>query len=311
MAVLLIAEVSGGHFGLDATARALRAVAPLGEVDLLLTGQGLAGAAEAAARLQGLARVLVADDAAFARGLAERITPLLQDLAPGYNHIAAPASAFARNILPRLAAKLDVMMLSDVIGISGSDTFSRPVYAGNAIETLRMRDACRVFTLRTTAFEPAAADAAPVPVVPLSAPPVPQTGATWVEDRLATSDRPDLASAKIVVSGGRGLGSQDNFALIGALADQIGAAVGASRAAVDAGYAANDLQVGQTGKVVAPDLYIAVGISGAIQHLAGMKDSRVIVAINKDAEAPIFQIADYGLVADLFTALPDLTQAVA
>jgi len=309
MAVLLIAELSGAGLALDATARALSAVSGLGPVDLLVMGQGVGGAATQAASLSGLRRVLVADDARLARQLAERACGLLESLAPGYSHIAAPATAAARNLLPRLAAKLDVMMLSDVTAVLDEATFTRPIYAGNAIETVRMRDATRLFTLRTTAFEPAAC-AGSAPVEPVSIPAL-SGAAAWVEDRLALSERPDLASAKIVVSGGRGLGSEENFALIGGLADSLGAAVGASRAAVDAGFAPNDLQVGQTGKVVAPDLYMAIGISGAIQHLAGMKDSRIIVAINKDEEAPIFQVADYGFVEDLFTAIPALTQSVA
>lgn len=301
MSVLLIAEVNG----LDATSKALSAAAKLGPVTVLVAGQG----ADAApfAGFAGVAKVLVADDAAYAHGLAEPLADLIVSLS-GYSHIVAPATATAKNVLPRVAALLDVMVISDVVGIVDGDTFERPIYAGNAIQTVKSADPVKVLTVRTTAFEAAGTGgAAPVESVAAAGD---KGVSTWVEDKVAKSDRPELTSAKIVVSGGRGVGSEENFALIEQLADKLGAAVGASRAAVDSGYAPNDQQVGQTGKVVAPELYIAVGISGAIQHLAGMKDSKIIVAINKDEEAPIFQVADYGLVADLFSAVPELTGKV-
>ncbi|MFP1646757.1 electron transfer flavoprotein subunit alpha/FixB family protein [Pontitalea aquivivens] len=306
MSVLLIAEVNGGDLALDATAKALSAAKALGPVTVLVAGSGVDVAASAAAGLDGVARVLVADDAAHA--LAEPLADLVLSLAGGVTHIVAPSTAAAKNALPRIAALLDVMILSDVTGVVDADTFERPIYAGNAIQTVKSADPVKVLTVRTASFEAAGTGgAAPVETVS----PAGDKGlSAWVEDKVAASDRPELTSAKIVVSGGRGVGSEADFALIGALADKLGAAVGASRAAVDSGFAPNDWQVGQTGKVVAPDLYIAVGISGAIQHLAGMKDSKVIVAINKDEEAPIFQVADYGLVADLFAAVPELTAKV-
>ena len=300
MAVLLIADVNGGQLATDAVAKTLTAVASLGEVHLLVAGP--ASAAAEAATLQGAAKVLHADDAGH--GLAEGLADLVVSLAGGYSHITAAATAYSKNVLPRVAALLDVMVLSDVTAVIDADTFERPIYAGNAIQTVKSSDATKVFTVRTAAFAAAGTGgAAAVAAVGAKASDL----SAWVEDKVAASDRPDLTSAKIVVSGGRGVGSQDSFALIEGLADKLGAAVGASRAAVDSGYAPNDWQVGQTGKVVAPQLYVAVGISGAIQHLAGMKDSKVIVAINKDEEAPIFQVADYGLVGDLFTIVPELT----
>lgn len=308
MSVLLIAEVNGGDLALDATAKALSAAKKLGAVTVLVAGAGVDGAASAAAGLDGVAKVLKADDAAYAHALAEPLADLVLSLAGGVTHIVAPSTAVAKNALPRIAALLDVMILSDVTGVVDADTFERPIYAGNAIQTVKSADKVKVLTVRTASFEAAAVGgAAPVEAVSTAG----DKGlSAWVEDKVAASDRPELTSAKIVVSGGRGVGSEADFALIGALADKLGAAVGASRAAVDSGFAPNDWQVGQTGKVVAPDLYIAVGISGAIQHLAGMKDSKIIVAINKDEEAPIFQVADYGLVADLFAALPELTAKV-
>lgn len=305
MAVLLIAEVQGADLATDATAKALSAVASLGEVHVLVAGSGVSGAASAAAQLDGVAKVLAADDAGLGHGLAEPLAALVVGLAGQYSHIAAPSTAAAKNVLPRVAALLDVMVISDVTAVIDADTFERPVYAGNAIQTVRSADPVKVFTLRTASFAAAGAGGA-APVEPAAAAADPGLS-SWVEDKVAASDRPELTSAKIVVSGGRGVGSQENFAIIEALADKLGAAVGASRAAVDSGFAPNDWQVGQTGKVVAPDLYIAAGISGAIQHLAGMKDSRIIVAINKDEEAPIFQVADYGLVGDIFQILPELT----
>ncbi|RWR47924.1 electron transfer flavoprotein subunit alpha/FixB family protein [Sinirhodobacter huangdaonensis] len=299
MSVLLIAEVSS----LDATAKALSAAKKLGPVTVLVAGAGVDAAPFAA--LDGVAKVLVADDAAYAHGLAEPLADLVVSLAGGVSAIVAPSTAAAKNALPRIAALLDVMVLSDVIGIVDADTFERPIYAGNAIQTVKSSDKVKVMTVRTTAFEAAGAGAAAP--IEAAAPAGDKGLSSWVEDKVATSDRPELTSAKIVVSGGRGVGSEENFAIIEALADKLGAAVGASRAAVDSGFAPNDWQVGQTGKVVAPELYIACGISGAIQHLAGMKDSKIIVAINKDEEAPIFQVADFGLVADLFQAVPEMT----
>lgn len=299
MSVLLIAEVSS----LDATAKALSAAKKLGPVTVLVAGAGVDAAPFAA--LDGVAKVLVAEDAAYAHGLAEPLADLVVSLAGGVSAIVAPSTAAAKNALPRIAALLDVMVLSDVIGIVDADTFERPIYAGNAIQTVKSADPVKVMTVRTTAFEAAGAGgSAPIEAAAAAG----DKGlSSWVEDKVATSDRPELTSAKIVVSGGRGVGSEENFAIIEALADKLGAAVGASRAAVDSGFAPNDWQVGQTGKVVAPELYIACGISGAIQHLAGMKDSKIIVAINKDEEAPIFQVADFGLVADLFQAVPEMT----
>jgi electron transfer flavoprotein alpha subunit len=300
MAVLLLADVNGGQLATDSVAKALTAVASLGEIHLLVAGP--ATAAADAAKLSGVAKVLHADEAG--NGLAEGLADLIVSLSGGYSHIAAAATAYAKNVLPRVAALLDVMVLSDVTAVIDSETFERPIYAGNAIQTVRSGDKIKVFSVRTAAFAAAeAGGSAAVEAVGAK----PSALSAWVEDKVAASDRPELTSAKIVVSGGRGVGSQADFALIEGLADKLGAAVGASRAAVDSGYAPNDWQVGQTGKVVAPQLYVAVGISGAIQHLAGMKDSKVIVAINKDEEAPIFQVADYGLVGDLFTIVPELT----
>jgi electron transfer flavoprotein alpha subunit len=305
MAVLLLAEVTDGALGRDATAKAVAAAQPLGEVTVLCAGGTAAAAAAEAATIAGVAKVLCAEDVTLGHRLAESTAALIVSLAGDYSHIVAPATTDAKNVLPRVAALLDVMVISDVSGIIDADTFERPIYAGNAIQTVKSSDATKVVSIRTSTVD-AAGDGGPAPVTTIDA--VDNPGlSVWVEDKVAASDRPELTSAGIVVSGGRGVGSEADFALIEKLADKLGAAVGASRAAVDSGYAPNDWQVGQTGKVVAPDLYIAVGISGAIQHLAGMKDSKVIVAINKDEEAPIFQVADYGLVADLFTALPELT----
>lgn len=306
MAVLLLAEVDNGELNLDATAKAVTAVKPLGDVHVLCAGAKAAAAGETAATIDGVAKVLVAEDPQYGHRLAEPTAKLLVDLAGDYDHIAAPATTDAKNILPRAAALLDVMILTDVSGVVDADTFERPIYAGNAVQTVKSRDSKKVLSIRTSTFEAAGTgNSAPVETVtPAEAPGLSE----GVEDHVAESDRPDLTSAGIVVSGGRGVGSEEDFKLIENLADKLGAAIGASRAAVDSGYAPNDWQVGQTGKVVAPDLYIACGISGAIQHLAGMKDSKVIVAINKDEEAPIFQVADYGLVADLFDAIPELNE---
>ena len=308
MAVLLIGEVTDGTLALDATAKAVTAAKQLGDVTVLCTGASAKGAADEAAKIEGVSKVLVAEDALYGHRLAEPVAALIVSLASAYSHIVAPSTTDAKNIMPRVAALLDVMILSDVVGVVDADTFERPIYAGNAIQTVKSTDSVKVMTIRTSTFDLAPmGGSAPVEAI--------ATGdnpglSEWVEDKVAASDRPELTSAGVVVSGGRGVGSEADFALIEKLADKLGAAVGASRAAVDSGYAPNDWQVGQTGKVVAPDLYVAVGISGAIQHLAGMKDSKIIVAINKDEEAPIFQVADYGLVADLFTAVPELIEKI-
>ena len=308
MAVLLIAEVTDGALALDATAKAVTAAKQLGDVIVLCTGASAKAAADEAAKIGGVSKVLVAEDALYSHRLAEPVAALIVSLASGYSHIVAPSTTDAKNIMPRVAALLDVMILSDVVGVIDADTFERPIYAGNAIQTVKSTDSVKVMTIRTSTFDLAPmGGSAPVEAI--------ATGdnpglSEWVEDKVAASDRPELTSAGVVVSGGRGVGSETDFALIEKLADKLGAAVGASRAAVDSGFAPNDWQVGQTGKVVAPDLYIAIGISGAIQHLAGMKDSKIIVAINKDEEAPIFQVADFGLVADLFVAVPALIDAL-
>ncbi|MGY6412510.1 MAG: electron transfer flavoprotein subunit alpha/FixB family protein [Alkalilacustris sp.] len=306
MGVLLLAEVTDGTLNRDATAKAVTAAAQMGAVTVLCAGARAAEAAAQAATIDGVAKVLVAEDARYGHRLAEPTAALMVALAGDYTHIAAPATTDAKNILPRVAALLDVMVISDISGVVDADTFERPIYAGNAIQTVKSSDPKKVVSIRTSTFE-AAGEGAAAPVEAIAAADDPGLS-EWVEDKVAESDRPELTSAKRVVSGGRALGSEEDFAIIEKLADKLGAAVGASRAAVDSGYAPNDWQVGQTGKVVAPELYIAVGISGAIQHLAGMKDSKVIVAINKDEEAPIFQVADYGLVADLFTAVPELME---
>lgn len=306
MAVLVLAEVTGGELAVDATAKAVTAAVQIGEVTVLCAGEGCGGAAEAAAKLAGVSKVLCADDVAYGNGLAEPLADLLVSLSADYEHFVAPATTAAKNVMPRAAALMDAMVISDVTAIIDASTFERPIYAGNAIQTVQTADGKKVLTVRTANFD-ASGEGGSATVENISA--VANPGlSSWVEDKVATSDRPELTSAGIVVSGGRGVGSEEDFAMIEKLADKLGAAVGASRAAVDSGYAPNDWQVGQTGKVVAPDLYVAVGISGAIQHLAGMKDSKIIVAINKDEEAPIFQVADYGLVADLFTAVPELIE---
>ena len=304
MAALVIAEHDNASLK-PATLNTVTAAAACGgEVHVLVAGQGGDAAAAEAAKLDGVAKVLFAGDHAYCHGIAESTAALIVSLAPAYDHICGAATAFAKNVMPRVAALLDVMVISDVTAVVDGSTFERPIYAGNAVQTVKSSDAKKVFTVRTAAFTAVGANGA-APVEAVSGPT--GGGSTWVEDRVAASDRPELTSAKIVVSGGRGVGSKESFDLIEALADKLGAAVGASRAAVDSGYAPNDWQVGQTGKVVAPQLYVAVGISGAIQHLARMKDSKVIVAINKDEEAPIFQVADYGLVGDLFALVPELT----
>jgi electron transfer flavoprotein alpha subunit len=272
---------------------------------VLVAGQACAAAAEAAARVAGVAKVLVADGAQFADGLAENVAEQALAIAGNYSHILAPATAYGKNILPRVAARLDVGQVSEITKVDSPDTFERPIYAGNAIATVQSIDPVKVITVRTTGFDAAAAEGGSAAIENLA--PVADSGKSrFVSRELAKSDRPELTGAKIIVSGGRGMGSGDNFKLLEPLADKLGAAMGASRAAVDAGFVPNDWQVGQTGKIVAPQLYIAVGISGAIQHLAGMKDSKTIVAINKDPEAPIFSVADYGIVGDLFEVVPQI-----
>jgi electron transfer flavoprotein alpha subunit len=308
MTVLFVAEHD--HAALNPASRhGLGAARQLGATTVLVAGHKCRAAAEAASRVEGVGRVLIADAELYAHPLAETLAPLVAGLARGHTHVLAPATTFGKNLMPRVAALLDVAQISDIVAIEGPDTFVRPIYAGNALLTVRAKDPIKVVTVRATAFAEAAAAAQPAPVE--AVPPAVDPGsASFVGQELTRSARPELASARVVVSGGRGMQSGENFELLEALADKLGGAVGASRAAVDAGFVPNDFQVGQTGKVVAPDLYIAVGISGAIQHLAGMKDSKVIVAINKDEEAPIFQVADYGLVEDLFKALPELTAAI-
>jgi electron transfer flavoprotein alpha subunit len=309
MAILLVAEHDNASLS-DQTAKALSAASAMGsDVDILVAGKGARAAADAAAKLKGVRKVLLAEADTLAERLAEPVAALVVGLAANYDAIVAPATTMGKNVMPRVAALLDVMQVSEIIEVVSADTFKRPIYAGNAIQTVQSTDPKKVVTVRTASFQ-AAPEGGSASVEAINAAADPGLS-SFVENRIAESDRPELTSAKIIISGGRALGSAEKFQeVILPVADKLGAAVGASRAAVDAGYAPNDWQVGQTGKVVAPDLYIAVGISGAIQHLAGMKDSKVIVAINKDEEAPIFQVADYGLVADLFTALPELQKAL-
>ncbi len=310
MAVLLLAEVSNGKLN-EATAKALTAAKALNEpIHVLVAGENLEAAARAAASLLGIEKVLVADDPVYAHQLAEPLAALLVLLAGDYSAILAAATSTGKNVMPRVAALLDVMQISEIVKVAAQDIFERPIYAGNAIETVQSTDAKKIITVRTAAFQ-ATGEGGSAPVEKIAAAPAPEVS-SFKDETLAKSERPELAAARVVISGGRGMQNAANFkTLIEPIADKLGAAMGASRAAVDAGYAPNDWQVGQTGKVVAPDLYIAVGISGAIQHLAGMKDSKVIVAINKDEEAPIFQIADYGLVGDLFAILPALNEELA
>jgi electron transfer flavoprotein alpha subunit len=309
MAILLVAEHDNATVS-DQTAKALSAALKIGsDIHVLVAGKGARGAADGAARLQGVTKVLLAESDDLAERLAEPVAALIVGLAGNYDTIVAPATSMGKNVMPRVAALLDVMQVSDVIEVVSADTFKRPIYAGNAIQTVQATDATKVITVRTASFE-LASQGAPAVVELVSAAADPGLS-TFVENRIAANDRPELTSARIIISGGRALGSSEKFQeVITPVADKLGAAIGASRAAVDAGYAPNDWQVGQTGKVVAPELYIAIGISGAIQHLAGMKDSKVIVAINKDEDAPIFQVADYGLVADLYQVVPELTAAL-
>ena len=307
MSILVIAEHDNAELK-PSTLHTIAAASQIGgEIHVLVAGKGSAGVAEAAAKVDGVAKALHAEAEAYEHQLAENLAPLIVKLAGGYGHVLAPATTFGKNVMPRAAALLDVQQISDISGVESADTFVRPIYAGNAMATVQSGDAVKVITVRSTAFDAAAAEGGAGAVEAVEA-----TGdsglASFLGQELTKSERPELTSARIVISGGRGLQSGDNFAMLEKIADRLGAAVGASRAAVDAGFVPNDYQVGQTGKVVAPDLYVAVGISGAIQHLAGMKDSKVIVAINKAEEAPIFQVADYGLVADLFQAVPELEQ---
>jgi electron transfer flavoprotein alpha subunit len=311
MSVLVVAEHDNRALK-PATLHAMTAASEIakaagGDVHILVAGKDCRGVAEAAAKVAGAAKVLLADDDAYYHGIAENWAPLIVKLASGYSHVLAPATTSGKNLMPRVAALLDVMQISDISAVVSADTFVRPIYAGNALATVQSKDPIKVITVRGTAFAPAAAEGGNAPIEP-----VPSTGSAgsteFVRAELSKSERPELTSARVIISGGRGMQSGDNFHLLEKVADKLGAAVGASRAAVDAGFVPNDYQVGQTGKIVAPELYVAVGISGAIQHLAGMKDSKVIVAINKDEEAPIFQIADYGIVGDLFKILPELDE---
>jgi len=304
MSILVFCDHDNGQFG-AATLNAVSAAQQIGgDIHLLVAGDTSGTIAAQAAAVAGVAKVLVADGAEYAHGLAENLAPLICDLASQYSHILAPATTTGKNVMPRVAALLDVMQISDIIKVDDANTFQRPIYAGNALSTVRSDEAIKIITVRSTAFE-AAAEGGSAAIETIS-----NNGdsglSSYVKSELSSSERPELTSAPIVISGGRGMQDGANFAMLEKVADKLGAAVGASRAAVDAGFVPNDYQVGQTGKVVAPDLYVAVGISGAIQHLAGMKDSKVIVAINKDDEAPIFQVADFGLVADLFDAVPEL-----
>ena len=310
MRVLVIADHANGALG-GATLNAVVAAQALsGDIDVAVVGSGSDAVAKAASKIVGVSKVLHADNPVYEHMLAENIASLLAEVASGYTHVLAPATTTGKNIMPRLAALLDVGMVSDVIAVESDDIFKRPIYAGSAVATVQSSDSVKILTVRATAFEAAQAEGGNASIVKLEQ--VIDRGISAFEgEEVASSDRPELTSAKVVISGGRALGSKEDFELIYKLADTLGAAVGASRAAVDAGYVPNDMQVGQTGKIVAPDLYIAVGISGAIQHLAGMKDSKVIVAINKDEEAPIFQIADYSLVGDLFDILPELEKLLA
>jgi len=309
MAILVVAEHDNSALR-GATRATISAAQKIGgDVHVLVAGHQCAGTAAEAARIAGVAKVLVADVPAYAHALAEPLAALVVQLARDYSHVLAGASAVGKNFMPRVAAELDVAQISDITAVAAPDTFVRPIYAGNALATVQALDAIKVVTVRGAAFDAAADGSATAPIEPVPAGPDVE-GVRFVGQELTKSERPELTAARIIVSGGRGLGSGENFALLDQLADKLGAAVGASRAAVDAGYVPNDYQVGQTGKIVAPELYIAIGISGAIQHLAGMKDSKLIVAINKDPEAPIFGVADFGLEADLFEAVPELTRAV-
>jgi electron transfer flavoprotein alpha subunit len=309
MSILILAEHDNASIN-GATLNVVSCASNIGgDVTVLVAGSNCGAAAEQAAKIAGVSKVLVADNAVYQHQLAENVSLLVAELAAGHSHVLAAATTTGKNILPRVAALLDVAQISDVSGVVDADTFQHPIYAGNMIETVKSSDAIKVLTVRSTAFDAAASEGGSATVEAVSS--AHDAGiSSFVSEELAVSDRPDLTAATIVISGGRGMQNGENFAMLESIADKLGAAVGASRAAVDAGFVPNDMQVGQTGKIVAPDLYIAVGISGAIQHLAGMKDSKVIVAINNDEDAPIFQIADYGLVADLFNAIPELDAAL-
>ena len=305
MSILVLAEHDNSSLKPATLCTVAAAQAIGGDIDLLIAGSGCSGAANEAAKIPGIGKVLVADNPAYEHRLAENIAPLVAEVATNYSHILAPATTTGKNITPRVAALLDVQAISDISSVESPDTFKRPIYAGNIIATVQSSDSIKVLTVRTTAFEAVSAEGGTASIETLTS--IHDSGtSTFISEELAVSERPELTAARVVVAGGRGMVSRENFKLLENLADKLGGAVGASRAAVDAGFVPNDMQVGQTGKIVAPDLYIAVGISGAIQHLAGMKDSKVIVAINQDEEAPIFQVADYGLVADLFDVIPEL-----
>tara|TARA_X000000368_G_scaffold407230_1_gene386427 strand:+ start:1184 stop:2113 length:930 start_codon:yes stop_codon:yes gene_type:complete len=309
MSILVIAEHDNNNLK-GATLNTVSAATALtGEVNILVVGSNIDSVVEESQSLDGINKVIKCDAETYENSIAEDLSDIIESLSDGYTHILAPATTFGKNLMPRIAAKLDTQQISDIISIESDDTFKRPIYAGSCIATVRSNDSVKAITVRSTAFDPVGQNNSDVKVETIDG--KPSTGISkFVSEELAKSDRPELTSANIVISGGRGMQSGDNFHLLDSIADKLGAAVGASRAAVDAGFVPNDYQVGQTGKIVAPDLYIAVGISGAIQHLAGMKDSKVIVAINKDEDAPIFQVSDYGLVADLFTALPELDSAL-
>ena len=309
MSILVVAEHENSKIKAATLNTIAAGVAIGGDIHVLVAGQDCAAAGEAASKITGVAKVLVAASAEYANGIAENLTPLLLSLADDYEHMLANSTSFGKNLMPRVAAMLDVQQISEISGVTSADTFDRPTYAGNAIATVQTSDAKKVITVRGTAFDPVAAEGGSASIENIGA--QGDAGLTsYVGSEISKSERPELTSARVIISGGRGMQSGDNFPMLEKVADLLNAAVGASRAAVDAGFVPNDYQVGQTGKIVAPELYIAIGISGAIQHLAGMKDSKVIVAINKDEEAPIFQVADYGLVADLFQAVPELEGAL-
>ena len=309
MSILVIAEHDNSDLKVPTLVSLAAAEAIGGDVDLLVAGSGVEGVSQQAAAVPGVNKVIQADNAAYENQLAENIAGLVQQVASGYTHILAAHTTNGKNFLPRVAASLGVAQISDIISVESEDTFKRPIYAGNAIATVRSTDSVKVISVRGTAYDPVASEGGSASIEACDI--VADAGvSSFVKEEIAKSERPELTSADVIISGGRGMQNGDNFSLLEGIADKLGAAIGASRAAVDAGFVPNDMQVGQTGKIVAPDLYIAVGISGAIQHLAGMKDSKVIVAINKDEDAPIFQVADYGLVADLFTALPEFEDLI-
>jgi len=309
MSILIVAEHDNTELKTPTLVTVAAAQAIGGDIDILVAGTNVDAVAEQAAAIPGISKVLKADNGAYEHQLAENIASLVVEVAPGYSHIMSAHTTTGKNFLPRVAATLGVAQISDIVAVEAGDTFKRPIYAGNAIATVKSSDAVKVISVRGTAFDPAASEGGSASIETSDV--VANAGvSTFIKEEIAKSERPELTSADVIISGGRGMQNGDNFSLLDGIADKLGAAIGASRAAVDAGFVPNDMQVGQTGKIVAPDLYIAVGISGAIQHLAGMKDSKVIVAINKDEDAPIFQVADYGLVADLFTALPELENQI-